>query len=252
MSEPEPSASQPAPSSSDGPASPGAVAPPAPTRAGEPAPPGSSEGRARSFREHETQRRGRRRELFGQLLVVAIIILGIYAIVSARPFVPASGPGPPTPGPPITVKLANPIVGQVTCGNGDIAYTEQVVWLNSTASVTTLEVNVYVYELLDNDIVSDNGVIANVSSTSLCAGDPPHSGGIYSWYAVLMAPNGTLELSYTFDQGWTSVTHSPTDITIANGSSLVVVIDPQIAGRGYGLKVAGTANGSSVLGEVPL
>jgi hypothetical protein len=181
-----------------------------------------------------------------------IIILGIYAIVSARPFVPSSGPGPPTPGPPIAVNLTAPVVGQVTCGNGGTAYTDRVVWSNSTAPVTTREVSPRVYELWDGDIVNDIGVTANVSSTSVCAGDPPSGGGLISWYVVLTAPNGTIELSYTFSQGWTSVTGGASDITIENGMSMIVVTSPDIAGKGYGFAVVGEANGSSIHGSVPL
>jgi len=251
MTGPEQSTS-PTPSNENGLTAPAAVPRPPSTRAGEPAPPGSSEGRARSFREHEVQRRGRRRELIGQMLVVAIIVLGIYAIVSARPFVPSSGPGPPTPGPPITVNFTSPVVGQVTCGNGGTAFTERVVWASSTSPVTTNEVSPRVYELFDGDIVTDNGVSANVSSTSLCAGDPPSGGGLISWYVVLTSPNGTIELSYTFDQGWTSVDHGPVNLPIANATSLVVVVDPEIAGKGYGLAVVGEASGSSIHGTVPL
>ena len=226
---------------------------PAPsTRAGEPAPPGTFEGRARSFRENQVQRRSRRRELIGQVLVVAIILLGIYAIVSARPFVPSSGPGPPNPGPPISVNLTSPVIGQVTCGKGGTAYTEKVVWANSTAPVTTREVSPRVYELFDGDIVNDVGVTANVSSTSLCAGDPPSGGGLISWYVVLTAPNGTILLSYTFSQGWVSVTGGLSDIPIENGASMVVVTNPDIAGKGYGFAVVGEANGSSIHGSVPL
>ena len=223
-----------------------------PTPAGESPPPSPSEGRARSFRERETRRRSRRRELVGQLLVVAIIIVGIYAIVSARPFVPSSGPSGPTPGPPITVTLRSPVVGQVSCGNGGIAYTEQVVWANATAPVTTNDISPRVYELFDGDIVNDNGVIANVSSTSVCAGEPPHSGGLISWYVALTAPNGTVELGYSFDQGWISADHGPVNIPVSNGSSLVVVVDPEIAGKGYGLAVVGAVGGSTVKGEVAL
>jgi len=188
----------------------------------------------------------------GQLLVVAIIALGIYAIVSARPFVPSSGPGGPTPGPPITVNFTSPVVAPVTCGNGASASTERVVWANSTAAVTINEVSPRVYELFDGDVVADNGVSANVSSTSVCAGAPPSGGALYSWYIVLTAPNGTIELSYTFDQGWVSIDHGPVDRTIVAGSSMIVVVDPEIAEKGYGLAVVGEANGSSVHGAVPL
>jgi len=242
-------------SSASGPSLPASGAPPLraiPAPEAEPTPAGSSGGRAHSFREREGHRRSRRRELVGQLIVVAIIILGIYAIISARPFVPSSGPGPPTPGPPIVVNLTRSTVGQVTCGNGGTAYTEQVVWSNSTAAVTTNEVSPRVYELFDNDIVPDNGVTANVSSTSLCAGDPPKSGGAISWYIVLTSSHGTIELSYTFDQGWTSIDGGPADRPIVNGTSMFVVVDPEIAGQGYGLAVVGEANGSSIHGSVPL
>ena len=215
-------------------------------------PTASSSGRAHSFREREGERRSRRRELVGQLIVVGIIILGIYAIVSARPFVPSSGPGPPGPGPPIAVNLSRTNVSQVTCGNGGTAYTENVVWANSTASVTTNEVSPRVYELFDGDIVADNGVTANVNATSVCAGDPPSNGGLISWYVVLTSPNGTIQLSYTFDQGWASIDHGPADRTIVDGSSIIVVVDPEIAGTGYGLAVEGVANGSTIHGQVPL
>lgn len=248
MTDPEAAFPSSTPGESDSPP----TAPAVPSRAGEPAPPGSSEGRARAFRERETQRRSRRRELIGHALVVAIIILGIYAIVSARPFVPSSGPGPPTPGPPITVNLTRPAVGTVTCGNGGTAYTERIVWANASALVMTNDIDATVHEA-DTDIVSDIGVVPNVTLSSLCAGDPPSGGSVlFSWYVVMVAPNGTILLSYTISQGWVSVTGGTSTIPIENGTTMIVVTDVSIAGRGYLFWVAGASNGSSIFAQVVL
>lgn len=225
--------------------------PSGPPRAGEPAPPGTYEGRARSFRESQTQRRSRRREHIGQLLVVAIIALGVYAIVSARPFVPSTGSSLPSPGPPITVNFATPVPGQVLCGNGGTGYTERVVWSNATASVVTGDVSPRVYELFDGDIVTDLGVVANVTSSNVCAGSPPSTAN-FAWYVVMTAPNGTIQLTYTFSQGWTSVTHGAWNFPIENGTAMIVVTGTSLAGRGFGFAVVGFSGGSAIHGSVPL
>jgi hypothetical protein len=216
-----------------------------------PAPPGTYEGRARSFRETQSQRRSLRRERIGQIAVVAIIALGIYAIVSAHPFNPASNSGPPSPGPPIVVTFSSPVLGQVTCGNGGAAYTERVVWANASGLVTTGDVSPRVYEIFDGDIVSDIGVVANATSSNVCAGSPPNPSTI-GWYIAMAAPNGTIEFTYTFGAGWTSLSHGPTIVPIENGTVLVVVTGASIAGRGFGLAVAGYSGGSPIRGTVPL
>lgn len=221
-------------------------------RAGEPAPPGTFDGRARSFRETQSQRRSLRRERLGQVVVVAIILLGIYAIVSARPFNPSSGSGHPTPGPPIRVTLATPVLGQTPCGGGGTAYTERVVWTSASASVTTGDVSPRVYELFDGDIVNDIGVVANATSSSLCAGSPPNGAPLVSWYVVLTDPNGTNLLTYTFSAGWTSVTHGAWNFAIENGSAMVVVTKTSVAGMGFGFAVVGFSSGSAIRGSVPL
>ena len=219
-------------------------------RAGEPAPPGTYDGRARAFREQQTQRRSRRRELFGQLVVVAIILVGIYAIVATKPFNPSNGSGP-SPGPPITVTFTKPTVGTVTCGNGGTGYTEQVVWANATGRVTTGDVSLRVYELIDGDIVNDMGVIPNATTMSVCAGAPPNPATL-AWYVVIAAPNGSTQLTYAFSPGWASVTHGAWNVPIENGTIMTVVMGTSIAGRGFGFAVVGFAGGSAVKGSVPL
>lgn len=227
---------------------PGASRPP---RAGEPAPPGSFDGRARSFRERQEKRRSARRERIGQLLVVLIVVLGVYAVVTARPYNPSSTSSLPTPGPPITVSLGTPVASTVTCGAGGTAYAERIVWENSTAPVTTGDITVRVYEIYDGDFVPDQGVVANVTPSNLCAGSPPSSPPPL-WYVVMAAPNGTTLLSYTVTQGWTSVTSGPWNFQIENGSAMTVVTGVSLAGTGHGFAVVGFAGGSPIRGSVPL
>ncbi|HTT44739.1 MAG TPA: hypothetical protein VMH38_01825 [Thermoplasmata archaeon] len=222
-----------------------------PARAGEPAPPGTFDGRARAFREKETDRRSRRRERVGQLLVAAIILLGVYAIVSARPFNPTNGSGQPQPGPPIVVKFTPPVLGQVTCGGGGTAYTEQVVWTNTTRTVTTGDVALRVYELFDGDVLNDRGIVPNVTSSNVCAGTPPNP-ETFVWYAVVSAPNGTIQLTYAFSPGWASVNSGDSNVPIENGTLFTLVSGFSFAGRGYGLGVTGFVSGSTVTGSVAL
>jgi hypothetical protein len=213
-------------------------------RAGEPAPPGTFDGRTRSFRDRQTKQRSRRRERLGQIAVVAIIVLGIYAIVSAKPFNPSSGGGNTTPGPPIVVNLSAPVAGQLPCGGGGTGYTVRLVWMNASAPVSTGDVGVLVKEP-DNDSVPDHGVVANVTGSNLCAGVPPNA-VTWSWYIVLVAPNGTNLLTYTQDQGWSSVTHGASNIPIEDGSAFVVVTGGPFHDRGFVFWLEGYANGSPI------
>lgn len=222
-----------------------------PRRAGEPAPPGTFEGRAHAFREDQALHRSVRRERVGQLIVIAIIVLGVYALVVSRPFNPASNSGGNTPGPPITVALGSPVVRQITCGNGATAYAEKVLWANASAAIVAGDVTPRVYELFDGDLVPDSGVVANATSSNPCAGAPPPA-STPAWYVVYSAPNGTIQLTYTVDQGWLSVTLGAWNIPIENGSALTVVTAGSIANHGFGLAVVGFVSDSQIKGSVPL
>jgi len=241
----DPDATPQLPDSADGPSSGGAgPATHVPGRAGEPAPPGTFDGRARSFRESRTRERSLRRERVGQIVVVAIIILGIYAIVSAKPFNPSSNGGNPNPGPPIIVNFSAPVAGQVPCAGGGTGYTERLVWTNSSAPVTTGDVGILIKEP-DNDSVPDQGVVANATSSNVCAGSPPNA-VTWSWYVVLAAPNGTNILTYTDDHGWTSVTHGPSNVPIEDGTTWVIVTGGPFYHRGFVFWLVGYANGSPI------
>jgi len=220
-------------------------------RAGVPARPGSFEGRARSFRQEQARRRSARRERVGTFLVVVILALGVYTIVTARPYSPSSKNDSPTPGPPIDVNLGTPTgASAVTCSAGGTAYVERIPWMNSTQPVTTGDIEVHVYEIFDGDFIGDRNAVANVTPSNPCAGAPPDSKAL--WYAALATPNGTILLTYTVNHPWTAVTPGPWNIGIENGSVLVLVTYASLAGRGYGFAVVGYAGGSPIRGTVAL
>lgn len=220
-------------------------------RPGSPAPPGSSEGRARSFREEQTKQRSARRERTGTILVVIIIVLGVFAIVTAHPYSASSRYEFPPPGPTIVVNLGTPSgATPFACGAGGTAYVERVPWTNSTQPVSTGDISVRVYEIYDGDTIGDPNAVANVTSSNVCAGSPPDSTAL--WYVVLATPNGTNLLTYTQGHQWTAVTAGPSDVVIANDSVLILVTNAPIAGIGRGIAVLGLVGTSQIRGTVAL
>jgi hypothetical protein len=233
------------------PASEGGGEPPgASPRAGSPAPPGTFDGRARSFREAQTRRRGELRERIGVVIVVLIIVLGVYTLLTAKPYTATPSSGFPIPGPTINVILGGPTVTQVPCGVGGSAYAEKIPFTGSSEPITTGDVNLRVYEIWDHDFIPDSKVVANATPSNLCGGSPPQSS--FLWYAVLAAPNGTNLLTYTQDNDWTAISPGPTNFWIANGSALIMVTDASLAGSGRGFEVIGYSAGSPIFGTIPL
>lgn len=210
-------------------------------------------GRARAFRLREAYRKSARTERTVNAVMAALIVVGAYAIVTERPggLLPSHRTaGLASPGATIVVRFGAPSESSVSCGEGGTAYVEAVPWNSSTEPVTTGEVYVMLYEIWDGDNIPDPGAAPSVSSSSLCTGTPPSASAL--WYVVLSAPNGTNLLTYTETQGWTSVTGGSTDLSIQDGSSLVVVSYDSIADTGRGLEVVGLVGTSAVTGSVPL
>jgi hypothetical protein len=208
------------------------------------------EGRAHEFRDREAQRRTLRREQVAQILVVVVLVAGIYAILSARPYSPVSNNGFPTPGPPISVHLGAPSVNATPCAAGGSAFAERFTWANSTRPVTTGDINLHLYEIWDGDYLGDPAATAVATPTSVCGGAPPSA--LSGWYVVLAAANGTNLLTYTESNGWTSVTHGAWNLWIPNGTVLILVTGQSIASTGRGFAVVGFEDGSTVLGSLPL
>ena len=225
-----------------------------PAHAGVPAPPGSSGGRARAFREEQARRRSAERERVGVAIVVGIIFLGVFAIVTAQPFSPGSGSRGPSPGPPIVVQLGTPSVSDLRCKASGTAVAELIPFTSSPQPITTGDVNVRVYEIWDGDFIADPDAVANATPSNLCAGPAPIATYIpgTSWYAVLIAPNGTNLLTYTVASGWMSITNGSPDLSIENGSTFALITNESLAGTGRGFALYGSVDGSSISGSVPL
>lgn len=221
-----------------------------PLRPGSAARSRSSAGRARAFRQKQERHRSARREVVQDLVVVVVIVLGVFAILTARPGGAPNDYVPPSPGPAIAVHLGSPSVTSVSCGNGESAYAERIPWTNSTQPVTTGDVNLRVYEIWDGDYYGDPGAVANVTSSNVCAGAAPSDTA--RWYAVLTGPNGTNLLTYTQAHPWVPVTPGPWDFEVENSSAIVLVSSALLVGSGRGLAVFGFADGAPVLGAVVL
>jgi len=182
--------------------------------------------------------------------VVVIILLGVYTILTARPFASTSSEQLPGNGPPIVVHLGSPTESAVTCAAGGTAYAERIPWTNSTQPVTTGDLTVRVIEIWDGDYIGDPNANANVTPSNLCSGTPPDASA--KWYVVLSAPNGTNLLTYTGGTGWVSVTHGDWNLPIENDSALTLVSYAALAGTGRGFSLDGAANGSLISGSIAL
>lgn len=182
--------------------------------------------------------------------MVLVVFLGVYAILTARPYSPSSTYVPPPVGPAIAVQLGTPTVDVIHCGDGGGAYAEQIPWVNSSQPVTTGDVAIRVYEIWDGDFIGDPNAAPNVTGTDLCAGAAPNPAS--AWYVVLADPNGTNVVTYTVGHGWAAVADGPWNQQIGDGSDLYLVTNPSLAASGRGFQVFGFANGSPILGSTPL
>jgi hypothetical protein len=221
---------------------------PEPAFAGTPSPPAA--GRASSFRRSQTQRRSAQREQIGVFLVLLILAVGIYTIVTARPYSTSSGYHLPTPGPPIVVRFGTPTVAVANCSQGGTASVERIPWVNSTQPITTGDFTVRVIEIWDGDFIGDPGAAANVTPSNDCGGAAPSSSA--KWYVALEGPNGTNLATYTVGAGWVAVGPGTWNFGVQDGSTIVLVSYTSLANSGRGFEVDGAANGSIISGSLPL
>ncbi len=210
----------------------------------------SSPGRAAAYRSRVAGRRRERLERTLEVAAVVVILVGVYAVLTARPVAPGSNPIVVPTGPPIRVQLGDPVTGSIACGAGGNATLQTVPWENATAPVTTGVIQIRVVQLGDGDVLGDNGVGANATPGSACAGSPPTP--TQRWYGVLAGPNGTNLATFTFNQEWHSTSEAPWDVPVENGSLIRIVENPSLAGVGYGLQVVGFVDGSEISGLVSL
>ena len=216
--------------------------------------PKKGRGRARAFRQEYARRQTIRRDRVTNVVLVALIVVGAYAIVTEPPGYLLSTlrslETTPGPGPPVVVHFGTPSERTVTCTAGGTAYLESIPWNSSTETLATGEVYVRLYEIWDGDNIPDPGVVANATPSNVCAGGPPDASAL--WYLVFAAPNGTNQLTYTETNSWSSIAGGSSDLKIYDGSALVIVSYDSLAGTGRGLEVGGFAGSSSISGSVIL
>jgi hypothetical protein len=217
--------------------------------------PGAARSRAQAFRHEHALRQTHRTYRTTNVVLVALIVVGAYAIVTEHPghlvSTLRSLEATPGPGPPIVVTFGTPTESTVNCTGGGTAAVESIPWNRSTETLATGEVLVRLYEIWDGDNIADPGAVANATPSNLCAGTPPNPSAL--WYIVFAAPNGTNLLTYTEANSWSSVVAGgSSDLKIYDGSNLVVVSYDSLANTGRGLELVGFVGDSQITGSVPL
>ena len=208
-------------------------------------------GRARAFRRAETERRRGRRERYADVVLLAVAVVAAVLIVTTPPNSLLSGNGSSgSPGPPVRVNFGSVSVSAVPCAAGGTAYAERIPWTNASRSVTTTDIDLEVYAIFDGDNIGRGNPVANATPTNVCAGSPPDPTAL--WYVVLQAPNGTNVLTYTIADSWAGIAGGPSELAIANDSTLVLVSNSSLAGTGRGLKLVGFVGEDTVEGAVVL
>lgn len=211
------------------------------------------DGRPRSVAGEYRRRRANRRapwiwtalEVAAFAIVVGIVYLATTPAPIATATPPAINEGT-APSDEVDLDLAGPAIGNVSCGTAQLYSTERLTVENLTATLYTNEVDLFLVELGDNDVISSVSTTPGIASNSACTGPAP--GGTLGWYAVLISGAGLVLGSYTYSEGWLPVAGAQYPAPIYNGSSLEVVLAQPIAGYGYGLEIGGVEGGPSIQG----
>jgi hypothetical protein len=212
-------------------------------------PPDPATSAARVYRRKRDRRRVPYRVAALAYIFLVVMTFSIYYGQSAfAPSPPPSsgGGGSSSGGAPRNthyITFGDPTVHDTTCGDGTVFPTETVPWVGSRVALTTHDIFLEVVELLDGDVTGGPTPTPSVNATSVCAGAPPTSSP--TWYVVLQNPSGANVAYFSYSQGWAILDPPYTPVTIANGSALVLVPFPQLAGTSFGicvLAVVGTAS----------
>jgi hypothetical protein len=202
---------------------------------------------AREYRQRRDRREAPYRMMFAALIVLALVNFTAYYGVHAgnsggsggSPFgLPSSG------GPSDNVTLGTPTVRNTTCGDGQNMTTESVPWVSATVVPSTGDVFLEIVELLDGDVDGGPEPAPTVTATSVCASAPLTVAP--SWYAVLQAPVGANVAVFSYSTNWIILDHSAATVPIYDGSTLVVVADPQLSGASFELCALGGPGGLSI------
>jgi hypothetical protein len=188
----------------------------------------------------EYRRRRDRRQAPYHMMVAALLLLGMVnftAYYGLHAAAPGSPNGTPTGGLADNLTLGAPSLHTTTCGDGRNITTEWVPWVGAQFVPSTNQVFVEVQELLDGDIDGGPAPTPSVTADSFCSGSPPSTSP--SWYVVLRPPVGNNVAFFSYSSNWVILNHASADIPITNGSTLVLVANPPLAGRSFALCIMG-------------
>lgn len=187
-------------------------------------------------------------------MAVLLIVIVFLWVAANPPSSSSSSSGESHPGggsgAGITVQLGAPVLTNITCGAGGTDVAERVAWQGASATLTTSEINLFVVETADGDLLSGPSNTPSVTAQDPCAGSPPSPD--YTWYAALENPSGTVVASYTLTEEWKAVGGGGGTMVIEPGSTVVILTTPSLHDNGYSLQVQGLAAGETVTGFVPL
>lgn len=184
------------------------------------------------------------------MVVFALLFLGVVNFVA---YYALNAPGPTSGGgsvnsapggPTDSVTLGTPSLHSAVCGNGATVTTESVTWVGADVTPTTGQVYLEVVELLDGDVDGGSAPVPTVTNSSVCGGSPLAVNP--SWYVVLQAPAGANIASYSYPTGWVILDPASGTPPISNGSTLVLVSDPPLAGTSFALCAMGGIDGLSI------
>jgi len=218
----------------------------------------NADGPAASFRTGRGRSVARRRRVAGGIAAALIAATVVFLVLHSQPAPAPTATGSPGggsdggggPSSKVSVTLGTPDAGTTVCGSGGSSPSERIPWLGSSVPISTAELNLLVVELADGDILPGIAGAPGVTSTDPCEGNPP--GPSYHWYLVLSDPSGANVAYYTLPMGWVTLAGGAANLTVANGSSFLLLISPSVAGIGYGLALQGFVDGVHWAKEVTL
>jgi hypothetical protein len=207
---------------------------------------------AREYR----RRRDRNRDLI-RLTVYPLLVLGLLnfgGYFAENTSGPGSPEAPVSP-PPVAsvaadnVSFGSPSLHTTTCGDGRNTTVEWVPWVSARTPPVTSQLFMEVVEQLDGDIDGGSEPVPAVTPSSVCAEAPLTT--TPSWYVVLRAPSGDNVAVFSYTSSWIILDHSA-NVRIANGSTFLLVADPQLSGTSMSLCASGDVGALSIQGCVDL
>lgn len=122
--------------------------------------------------------------------------------------------------------------------------------MSASEPISTARITLEMQELIDGDI--DGGPTPTPSVTADYVCGAPLSSPWTCWYVVLQTPGGVNVAYFSYSSGWVNLNDPGAPITIANGSTMVMISVPSYAGLSFALCVIGVETLSGLFVCSPL